>query len=74
MTIPARIIAFLFHFSISCLLALLALLLVFFVWYPAPLHSAVGVTSIFLIVLGVDVTVGPLLTLVVKARQEIPSF
>ncbi len=70
MTIPARIIAFLFHFSISCLLALLALLLVFFVWYPAPLHSAVGVTSIFLIVLGVDVTVGPLLTLVVYKQGK----
>ncbi len=41
------------------------LLLVFWVWYPAPLHEAVGVTSIFMLLLGVDVIIGPLLTLLV---------
>lgn len=39
--------------------------LVFFIWYPAPLHTAVGVTQIFLILLAVDVVLGPLLTLLV---------
>ena len=35
--------------------------LVFFVWYPAPLAKAVGVTNIFLMMLAIDVIVGPIL-------------
>lgn len=61
----ARFRAFGWHLSASALVALLTLLLVFFVWYPAPLHDAVGVTRIFLILLTVDVILGPLLTLLV---------
>lgn len=60
-----RIRAFGWHVFASALVALFALLLVFFVWYPAPLHEAVGVTHIFLLLLAVDVTLGPLLTLLV---------
>lgn len=39
--------------------------LVFLVWYPAPLATALDVAPIFLMMLGIDVTIGPLLTLVV---------
>lgn len=56
---------FLSHLSISVLIALLVMGLVFFVWYPAPLATAVGVTHIFLMVLAIDVIVGPLLGLLV---------
>lgn len=58
----ARVRAFFIHFLGSLLLALLALFLVFKVWYPSPLGEAVGVVSIFLLILGVDVVLGPLLT------------
>lgn len=57
--------AFFIHLSLSAVLAVLALLLVFKLWYPAPLHVAVGVTQIFLLLLLVDVVLGPLLTLLV---------
>jgi hypothetical protein len=57
-----RVIAFLIHFAASAALVLLTLVLVFFVWYPAPLHKSVGVTQLFLVLLGVDVVIGPLLT------------
>lgn len=60
-----RIRAFFIHLLGSLSLALLAVLLVFGLWYPAPLSEAVGVTSIFLLILVVDVILGPLLTLVV---------
>lgn len=60
-----RIRGFLLHLFASSLLALLAICIVFIVWYPAPLQKAVGVTDIFLILLGVDVVIGPLLTLAV---------
>lgn len=62
---PARLKAFLVHLAGSVLIALLALLLVFRLWYPAPLHQALGVTHIFLLLLLVDVVIGPLLTLLV---------
>ncbi len=62
---PARLKAFLLHLAASALIALLALLLVFKLWYPAPLHEALGVTHIFLLLLLIDVILGPLLTLLV---------
>lgn len=46
-------------------MVLLALVLVFGVWYPAPLHQAVGVAGVFILMLGVDVAIGPMLTFVV---------
>ncbi len=61
----ARIQAFGVHLGMSVLIALLAVLLVFHIWYPAPLHEAVGVTHIFLLLLAVDVVLGPCLTFVV---------
>ena len=60
-----RIKAALIHLAISAFVAALALGLVFKVWYPAPWADALGVGKIFLIVLGVDLCLGPLLTLVV---------
>lgn len=62
---PARVKAFLLHLAISASIAFLSILLVFQIWYPAPLHTALGVTHIFLLLLLVDVILGPLLTLLV---------
>src|SRR5690606_3585321 len=60
-----RLKFFLSHLSISFLIALLVVGLVFFIWYPSPLVSAVGVTHIFLMLLAIDVIVGPVLGLLV---------
>lgn len=65
MTISKRLKFFLNHLLISFLIALLVVGLVFFVWYSSPLATAVGVTHIFLMVLAIDVIVGPLLGLLV---------
>ena len=62
---PIRFKAFGVHLLISAVIALAVVALVFGLWYPAPLAAATGVTGIFLILLGVDVCLGPLLTLVV---------
>lgn len=56
---------FLNHLFISFLIALLVIGLVFFIWYPSPLAIAVGVTYIFLMLLIIDVILGPLLGLLV---------
>lgn len=65
-----RFNAFLIHLGISAAIAALSMMVVFFIWYPAPLYTAVGVTQIFLILLAVDITIGPLLTFVVYKKGK----
>ena len=62
--------AFSVHFSISLLIALMSMVIVFFVWYPPPLYQAAGVTKIFLIMLGIDIVLGPLLTFIVAKPHK----
>ena len=61
----SRLRAFLIHFIGSILLVCLASALVFLIWHPAPLHQAVGATNMFVIIMAVDVVLGPLMTLIV---------
>lgn len=65
-----KLTAFAIHLSISFVIALLAVGLVFFVWYPAPLHTALGVTKIFLLLLLIDVVLGPILTFIVYKKGK----
>lgn len=58
-----RLKYFLGHLSLSMIIALFSLYLVFYIWYPAPLDKAAGVGEIILIMLTIDVALGPLLTL-----------
>ncbi|WP_446892472.1 TfpX/TfpZ family type IV pilin accessory protein [Acinetobacter sp. NS4_7] len=60
-----RLNFFLSHLLLSFLVALLVVGVVFFIWYPSPLAKAVGVTHIFLMLLVIDVILGPLLGLLV---------
>lgn len=62
---PPRLKAFSLHLVISALIALTVMALVFLIWHPAPLASATGVTRIFLMLLAIDVILGPALTLLV---------
>jgi len=66
----ARFRAFAIHLAISALVAAAVLILVFQVWYPGPLSEAVGVTHIFLLLILVDLTLGPTLTLVVYKKGK----
>ena len=53
------------HLAISLSIALLAALLVFYVWYPYPYREISGGRELFLLVVAVDVVMGPLMTLAV---------
>ena len=53
------------HLFVSILVALAIIGLFFFIWYPNPLPSAVGVTRLILMLLIIDVILGPLLGLLV---------
>lgn len=60
-----RLKAFFVHLLLSAFVALAVLLWLFAVWYPAPLHQALAVTHIFMLLLAVDMTLGPVLTFIV---------
>jgi hypothetical protein len=53
------------HLSISLLIGTIAFCLLYFVYYPQPFFVAAGADVLVLILLGVDVALGPLLTLAV---------
>ena len=67
--------ASLIHLSISALIATAVLALMLLVWYPYPLFAAVGGQQVLLILLGVDVSIGPLITLIIfnpnKSRKAL---
>ena len=53
------------HLSISVAIGLVVGALLFGVWYPPPYFHAVGADMLVLLLVGVDVVLGPVLTLVV---------
>ena len=53
------------HLLISIAIAAAALAVMLLVWYPRPLFEASGGTGLLYILVGVDVVIGPLITLVV---------
>ena len=71
----ARINFFIKHLSISLIVAVLVLGWIFTVWYPSPLAKATGVTAIVLIMLAIDVIIGPILGFIVyKAHKKSLKF
>ena len=58
------------HLSLSLAIALLAALLVFGIWYPYPYREMSGGRELFLLVVSVDVVMGPLVTLVIFNRAK----
>lgn len=63
--VSKRINFFINHLVISFFIALIIIWVIFYLWYPAPLEKAVGVTNIFLMMLAIDVVIGPALGLLV---------
>jgi predicted membrane protein len=67
--------AFGMHLAGSVLVALLAAILVFVVWFPSPFADMVGGLELFGVLIAVDMVCGPLLTLVLfnpeKSRREL---
>lgn len=63
------------HFLLSLLVAGMAAGLVFGLWYPYPYREFSGGRELFLLVVGVDIVCGPLLTMVIfnpaKPRAEL---
>ena len=64
---PRRIKAAAIHVAASALVAACVAAVVFLVWYPPPFATVAGGLALFMILIGVDVVVGPMLTLVVAS-------
>lgn len=53
------------HLALSAAIAAVAFALMLLVWYPSPLFVAAGGSELLLLLVGIDVIVGPLITLLI---------
>jgi len=60
-----RLVAGLIHLSLSAGIAAIVFLPLYFFWYPDVLFEHAGGRDLFLLIVSVDVTLGPLITMVV---------
>lgn len=58
------------HLGVSLCIAALAAVLVFGIWYPYPYREISGGRALFVLVTGVDVIMGPLITLIIFNRTK----
>jgi hypothetical protein len=65
-----KLLAFAVHFIVTALLAAVAAALIFLVWFPAPFNAMIGGTKLFVLVVGCDLALGPLLSLVIFNRNK----
>lgn len=70
-----KLLAFGLHFLLTAAVALGAAALIFLAWFPAPFDAMVGGTRLFTLVVGCDLALGPLVSLVIydsrKARRTL---
>ena len=70
-----KFIATAIHFLVTLTLAACAAALIFLVWFPHPFATMIGGTELFLLVVGCDIALGPLISLVIydsrKSRREL---
>lgn len=74
-TLRPRLRAALVHLGLSLLVALACAALIFGLWYPTPFRQISGGDDLFMLIVTVDVIIGPLITLAVfdtrKPRSEL---
>jgi hypothetical protein len=51
------------HFGVTLIFAAIAAALVFLLWFPDPLQTMIGGTQLFVLVVGCDLALGPLISL-----------
>jgi len=53
------------HLAITAVIAAVVFAVIYFAWYPGALFAAAGGRALFLLIVFVDVTLGPLITLII---------
>lgn len=64
-TLRHHLIAGAIHLAVSATIALVAMFVIFVLWYPGALAQMQGVSQLVLILIGVDVVLGPLITTII---------
>jgi hypothetical protein len=62
---PPRVRAALVQLAICTVIAALAFVPIYFLWYPGVLFESAGGRELFFLIVGVSVTIGPLITLII---------
>ncbi len=65
-----RLRYFCLHLLLSIILAIISLSLIFIVWFPRPLAEATGISQIVILMLGIDLVLGPLMTLILAKQGK----
>ena len=65
-----KFLAFAIHFVVTAALGACAAALIFLVWFPRPFATMIGGTELFLLVVGCDLALGPLLSLVIYDSRK----
>ncbi len=58
------------HLTISAIIIGVFLFLVYSIWYPYPLYVTEGLSEITIILLGVDLVLGPIMTLILYRKDK----
>jgi hypothetical protein len=62
--------AFSIHFATTLVVAAAAAALIFLVWYPPPFGTMVGGLKLFILITGIDLALGPLVSLVIYDSRK----
>lgn len=65
-----KLVAFGVHFTVTAAVGLLAAGIIFFVWFPDPFQEMLGGSKLFLLLVGCDLALGPLISLVIYDRRK----
>ncbi len=65
-----KIKAFAIHLAISATIVGIVFILIFFFWYPKPFFEANGAWTVLRVLVGVDLVMGPLLTLILFKKGK----
>jgi hypothetical protein len=65
-----KFVAFAIHFVATAMVGACAAALIFLVWFPRPFATMIGGTELFLLVVGCDLALGPLVSLVVYNSRK----
>lgn len=69
--IKDKLKATLTHLALSAILVVVSYTIITRIWYPTPLFKATDVSKIFIMILVVDLILGPLLTFIVYKKNKI---
>ena len=70
MMLKLKIQAFAIHFVASLCIASVLILVVYRIWYPGAIANISGITQILLLLLFIDIGLGPILTLIIYAPHK----